>query len=112
MKLVNLTQHTVTLLDHDDPMRHVEVHPDGQAARVQSDMHIDEFFTVDGVRIPVISVHDRRLLNLPEPEEGVLYIVSGLVAAAAQRPDVVSPARVIRDPIDGRTRGAKALMRP
>lgn len=112
MRIVNLTQHPVTLLDVDDPMRHIEVPPTGVSIRVQSDINTDEVIEVDGIRIPLISVHDRKVLNLPDPEEGVLYIVSGLVAAEVHRPDVVSPARVVRDPIDGRTRGAKALMRP
>ena len=36
--------------------------------------------------------------NLPDPEEGIVLIVSALVAGVARRPDVMSPGELVRDP--------------
>jgi len=48
--------------------------------------------------------------GLPAPEEGVLYIVSGLVRAAVPtRADVVSPGDLARDS-DGKVTGCKGLI--
>lgn len=54
-----------------------------------------------------------QVTGLPEPEDGVAYIVSRPVldAIAAERRDVVGVTRLVRDP-DGRIVGAAALFRP
>lgn len=111
MKVVNLTQHPVLLLDNDRPDLYVQLDPQGRTARVNSEMRTDEWIEVDGVKVPIISFHNREVQNIPDPEEDVLYVTSGLVAALADRPDVVSPARLVRDPIFRNTRGARALLR-
>lgn len=110
-RVVNLTQHRITLFDITGE-HHVHVDPSANTARVNSEMKTDEYIVVDGIQIPIISVSNRQILNLPEPEDGVLYVVSGLVASEAHRPDVVSPSRIVRDPFNGNTRGARALLRP
>ena len=40
----------------------------------------------------VASIEWGEVTGLPAPQEGLIYIVSALVAQAAKRPDVVSPA--------------------
>lgn len=110
-KVVNLTQHPILLLDENHDGMYVEIPPDGRTARVSSITRVEELVVVDGISIPVIRFDDREVRDLPDPEEGVLYLTSGLVAALTNRPDVVSPARVVYDPINRRPRGARALLR-
>jgi hypothetical protein len=40
----------------------------------------------------ICSVKFGKVENLPEEKEGVVYIVSGMVASACKRGDIVSPA--------------------
>lgn len=79
MNFINLTPHGITLNDG----RVFE--PSGQVARVSSS-HTP--FNQDAV----CSVSFGEVTDLPEPRDGVMYIVSALVAQAARRDDVVSPA--------------------
>ena len=78
MNVVNLTPHTVRLNDG------TEFAPSGLVARVASQHVEDEpgFFRV------VFG----GIVGLPDPKEGTVFVVSGMVAAAAKRSDVVSPA--------------------
>ena len=78
MNYVNLTPHAIALNDG----RVFE--PSGTIARVSS-----THTAFDG---DVCSVEFGEVTGLPESSEGTLYIVSALVASAAKRHDVVSPA--------------------
>ena len=50
-----------------------------------------------------------EVLDLPEPQEGVIYIVSGMVRSAVpDRLDVVSPGPLVRDE-QGRPIGCEGL---
>lgn len=87
MKIVNLTPHPLTLcgagLDFTIP-------PSGIVARVASTP--GKVYAVEGVPVPVVGAPSFGAVEgLPPPEEGVVYIVSGLVAAHVARPDVFSP---------------------
>jgi len=81
MKFINLTPHVIRLNDGR------EFPPSEVPARVDS-KHSP--FNEDGL----CRVEFGKIYGLPEPEEGVCYIVSGMVATAARtyRSDVVSPA--------------------
>lgn len=90
---------------------------DGKA-RVDSDMRMTErVFVRDRTGIveqtvPILDVYQSEVTGLPEAEDGVLYVVSGIVAShVVGRDDVVSPGRVERDPATGRARAARALIR-
>jgi hypothetical protein len=107
LALVNLTDHELCLIDPETGRQ--VVLPSAGRARVSSFNDVQEYVELEGVRIPIVQVVERTLYQLPEPEEGTLYIVSGLVAATAHRSDVVSPARLKRD--SGRVIGARALLR-
>jgi hypothetical protein len=78
-KFVNLTPHTINLTNG------AAYAASGQVARVSSS-HTQ--FDENGVA----SIEWGEVTGLPAPQDGVLYIVSALVAQAAKRPDVVSPA--------------------
>lgn len=110
MRVVNLTGHPLRLLG--DNGKFAEVRETELRTRASSLLVVDEYVNVGGIEIPVLSVKERTLHNLPPAEDGVIYVVSGLVASLANRPDVVSPARLVREANKGRVRGARALLRP
>ena len=62
-------------------------------------------------RIPLLEVREQQAIGLPPPADGTLYVVSGIVAAFAQRDDVMAPSRVDRKD-GGRVTAAHALLRP
>ena len=79
MKFVNLTPHAISLNCG------TTFPPSGIVARVST-----RHTPFDGDGIAELSFGE--VADLPDPEEGTIYIVSGLVASAAKRADVVSPA--------------------
>lgn len=95
MKLVNLTPHDVIIrLPGGDRV----IPASGTVARVTTS-HVPAG-TIDGV--PVYTQTYGQIEGLPEPRDGVIYIVSAIVLEAAKklgRTDVVAPdtARAIRN---------------
>ena len=105
MRFVNLTPHTINVL-YGDGEKAIDVPPSGDLARVsQIDTPCDPIGD-----IPVCITSYGEVTGLPDPEEGVIYIVSGQVASAAPRADVMSPGSLVRnkagDPV-----GCKGLRR-
>ena len=78
-KFINLTPHTINITNG------AAYAASGQVARVGS-THTP--FDENGLAC----IEWGEVTGLPEPQEGVIYIVSALVAQAAKRSDVVSPA--------------------
>jgi hypothetical protein len=81
MKFINLTPHTINLNSGE------VFPPSGQVARVTAG-YTD--FDAAGCCVATFG----EVQGLPDPQEGVLFIVSGLVAGAVKgvREDVVAPA--------------------
>ena len=108
MRIINLTRHPVRFVLDNGTF--FELDPGGVTARVGSrtveDLRVE---LVKGVEIPIYRMVDQRLIDLPDPVHGVLYVTSGLVAAVATRPDVVAPIRTQRDST-GRVVGVKGLL--
>lgn len=105
MKFRNLTPHTINV-HTPNGVRTFE--PDGTVARVSTTTV--ECTDVDG--IPTVQTFPGEVQGLPEPEEGVAYIVSGMVLNAIPfRYDVFAPGDLIRDE-NGRPIGCKGLRRP
>lgn len=103
MNLVNLTPHVVRLLVGDGE---IVVESSG-VARVAT--FETEVGSLDG-GVPLVEISFGEPVGLPEAVDGTTIIVSALVAAAARRPDVVSPGRLARD-AQGRVTGCAALVR-
>lgn len=82
--LINLTPHdiVVRINDHD-----IVIPASGQVARVSATQ--DVVGNADG--IPVVRSVFSDVTGLPDPVDGVTYIVSSLVAQACRRRDVVAP---------------------
>jgi len=104
MKFKNLTPHVLNVLDEEgNPV--MEIPPSGEIARVSvSYRKIEE---VNG--IPIFSAHYGEIVNLPEPEPGTYFIVSGMVKSTIpNRLDVFSPGELVRDE-NGMPIGCKGL---
>ena len=80
--IINLTPHTINVNDGRS------FPPSGQVARVTVS-HL-QVGMVDGIAIYQPTYGE--LVGLPDPVDGTVYLVSGQVAAAAKRADVVAPA--------------------
>lgn len=101
-KLVNLTPHPIVVLGPDGE---ITIPASGTVARCSEVSEV--IGELNGV--PVIRKSFGQVVNLPEPEEGVVYIVSALVAQAAKdRDDVVFPGNLVRDD-QGNIKGLNAF---
>ena len=87
MKLVNLTSHVITVVQNGKTL---EIPPSGKVARV--DVRQTVVGHVNG--IPIVKSEFGEIAGLPEPQPGVIYICSTMVAQAAakkMRIDVLAP---------------------
>lgn len=89
-EIINLTPHIVRLNDGR------EFQPSGDIARVStiysemSDGHIPD--------IPTVTANFGEVIGLPEQQDGIVYIVSGMVMSACpDRMDIVAPCTGHKD---------------
>ena len=105
MSIINLTPHTINIILPDGK---VDIPASGTVARVSS--HVEEVGVIDG--IPVVRTVYGFVEDLPDPQDGVIYVVSGLVAGRCpDRQDVYVPGQQVRDE-EGRIVGCASLSRP
>jgi hypothetical protein len=114
---INLTPHVVRLFEENTPSTiygDVDTHPKlicrlvsvGQARVPFDDNEVDRIGPV-----PVMEPVFGSPSGLPDPQEGVVYITSLLVAQNTPgRTDVLAPVRLVRDE-DNRVVGCRALTR-
>lgn len=102
MELKNYTPHAINLLVNGE---YVEYPPAGPASRVATiEQTIDNDLPFETVKVTYGNVQ-----NLPDPEEGVLLIVSKMCCdACPDRADLWYPSRLVRDEA-GRIVGCDAL---
>ena len=101
IKLVNKTPHVLNLVTEDGARISLEpVLPtprvSSSSVKTATSMISDE----NGIEHTIVREAPvfGEVVDLPEPQEGVLYIVSMLVAArASNRTDLVSPGRQLRN---------------
>jgi hypothetical protein len=86
MGFVNLTPEPINIANIDGKIT-MTLHPSGDVAYV---LNYNELVRCV-IGIPIFHEKCLELINLPEPEDGVMYIVSKEVAQAAKRPDVLAP---------------------
>ena len=102
--IINLTPHSITFVD-DAGNTVLTVEPSGQVARCS--VTREKVGTIAG--IPVNKPRFGKVENLPEPQEGTIYIVSSLTAQAVpEREDVFITDDAVRDE-QGRIIGCRAL---
>ena len=106
MEFINLTPHTINLITESGKK---VIPASGVIARVEQTTTLVR--EIDG--IPVVQSHWGDILDLPDPKEDTLYIVSAMVANAAKAKgriqDVVCPGDFVRNDA-GQIQGARNLM--
>ncbi len=110
MKLVNLTPHALHLYGTTDSgcTGQVSVPSSGTIARLAVRREGRGSLAFGDVVLDVVAPTFGSVHGLPDPEDGVLYIASALVAEAVKRPDVMSPGEALRD-VSGAIIGARGL---
>lgn len=107
-RLINLTPHAINLMAGDAT---ITIQPSGVVARCATTRTQVDVLAVDGVQIPVNQIGFGAVQGLPDPQDGVLFIVSSLVANAAKdRQDLLTVDDAVRD-AGGNIIGCRALAR-
>lgn len=89
--------HIVNLTPHDVVLRtdwgETTFPKSGKVARVTETKTNRQPIYIDGLAVPFVKTSLTEVIDLPEPEEGTIYLVSLLVAQAVKgiRSDVLSP---------------------
>ena len=108
MKIVNLTPHALTLKGVDGVL---VVPPSGEVVRVSQTDTALGVVQVDGVELPLVAKQFGAVVGLPDAQDGVLFVVSGMVRSALTgRDDVWAPGPLLRDDA-GNVVGANGLSR-
>ncbi|GIV35431.1 MAG: hypothetical protein KatS3mg031_2966 [Chitinophagales bacterium] len=105
VKIINLTPHPLRIFSGG---KIIDLLPSGEVARCKEITHNIGVVSYDGAEIPIVRKKFSEVSNLPEKEEGTIYVTSSIVAQAAMREDVVSPGDSIRDE-NGYIIGCKSL---
>lgn len=102
---INLTPHELNLFDEEGEELVKTLESSGEIARVAV---VNRKIGEDSL-VPLFITEYGEVEDLPEPQEGVIYIVSFLVRqAASHRRDLASPGDLLRDS-EGRPIGCKGL---
>jgi hypothetical protein len=104
MELINLTPHTINIFSPSGEEL-AAIEPSGDLARCEVNM--EGSGTLPGP-VPTFVATCGDIEGLPGPEAGKTFIVSGMVEAACDRPDVYAPGELLRGP-DGRPKGCVGL---
>jgi hypothetical protein len=99
--IINLTPHTINVVLED---RTIEIPSSGVARCSQSSQLVGE---VNG--IPLTATTFGEVIDLPEPTEDTLFIVSRLIMSACpERNDLLCPNELVRDE-EGKIIGCKSF---
>jgi len=119
MKIINMTPHPVRIYKADTPDRvdnpdHGVVkvlEPSGQLARLSESVTGEETILNEEVEIPVSRVSYAEVEGLPDPQQGVAYVVPLMTAlASAGRDDLLVPYEQVRN-LEGTVVGCRRLGR-
>jgi hypothetical protein len=108
--IVNLTGHPLRLTDGQSI---VTIPPVGRVRVVSASRHSGDV-EIEGLDrpLPLTKLTASEVVGLPEPADGVIYVVSGMVAAQVpEREDVVAPGRIDRDPATRRVIGCRGFVK-
>jgi hypothetical protein len=119
MKIVNLTPHVLNIVCKRTTLA---IEPSGKIARLKEKVlkTLPPVIVTTGWgeanhhEIDVIAKSMEQIIDLPQPEDGVIYVASALVAAEAAnagRVDVLCPGTLVRDD-KGVVVGCLGLVRP
>lgn len=111
MQLINLTPHDINVIQEDHTYT---IKASGNVARCTVNAeYFDYIEPEDDANSYPISIYTNSFTNvtdLPEPQDGVYYIVSNIVAQAMryERVDLLIPNELVRDE-EGRIIGCKSF---
>ncbi|MCE7081139.1 hypothetical protein [Streptomyces sp. ST2-7A] len=108
-EIINLTPHPITVLDHDGSLIR-EIPPSGQVARLTAERQ--DAGDLAGIPLGITTYGDNA--EMPEPREGVRYVVSlvtALALAGSDRDDLLVVDQEVRDGT-GRIIGCRGLAVP
>jgi hypothetical protein len=110
MKIMNLTPHSITITNESGiPLFTVE--PSGVIARVSARTIVMGSVDVGEIQIPITGTTYGEIEGLPDPKNGIIYVVSSLVAQrCSNRQDIFIPNESVRDE-NGRIVGCRSLGR-
>lgn len=94
---INCTPHAVNIKCEDGSTLTVE--PSGNSARVATNVKNVNIPGIEGIKVVKTTFDTSKVEGLPNPEEGVIYIVSLITLNALKgiRTDLVAPGNLIRD---------------
>ncbi len=101
MKIVNLTPHSINIVDeYYKVIKTIE--PSGKIARLETERQI--LRQVDGISffvtkygVPVLATLLDKKIQFPQEKEGIIYIVPGLFRAGYPRADLWQPGELVRN---------------
>lgn len=104
MKVINVTPHNVDICDENgNVIKTYEA--SGMVARVAHGWETIEY--IDG--IPMVTRVNARVVNLPEPQEDTLYIVSNIILDYCyDRMDLIAPCQQVK--VNGRVVGCRSFV--
>lgn len=108
MQLVNLTPHALHVIFPNDAI--LTILSAGLARATTERVQIGTIETDGGSTIPLFRTTFGAIAGLPDPAEGVVYLVSNSVAQAVRRDDVLIVDDLVRDG-EGRILGCRAFAR-
>lgn len=102
MEIINLTPHSINIMLGEES---IILPPSGKVARCKEVSQ--QVGTLEN-KVPIVKKVFGEVYDLPDPQEGVIYVVSALVAQAAKRNDVLCPGDPVRD-AEGKIVGCQSL---
>lgn len=108
MNAINLTPHDVVLVDGtNNPI--LTIPASGSLARCRETVVTTGSIVINGITIPTTEKNMGEVVGLPDPQDGVVYIVSLPVKKAVpDRRDVLVPNESVRD-ANGNIIGCRSL---
>ena len=108
--IINCTPHVITLVNEDGSILR-QFSPSGILPRVSVNKEPMGLLDDGIIPVPLYAQAYGTVVDLPEQKENTFLIVSGLVASAAKRGDLLVPGDQVRDE-EGRVIGCKFLAMP
>lgn len=111
---VNLNDHAVSIL-HNNQFVSLPAQPRELSAKVIVKQNKVRYDQINQVDVPIFE-SENEIENLPDPEDGVIFIVNSKVAIEAalllnRTDDLVFPDNIMRHPVTGQPIGATNLKR-
>lgn len=109
MKIVNKTPHSLSLVTDNGTVVIEPTLPPARVSEVSERIATISINDVNVVEVPVTKKSYGEVENLPDPQDGVVYVVSALVAGRVpEREDVLITSSPVRDD-GGRIIGCREL---